>query len=354
MKLLHECLVRSAREYPGNIAVVDQAGSCSYAELDARAEAYAGLLVALGVGRGERILLWAEKSVELPALMQGALRQGVVYVPVDPLGPVSRLEKILADSGASLVFSTASRLADLDALERRPRIVVLDDPACPLHWSHVELPASASAPEEIGEHDLAYILYTSGSTGTPKGVALSHRNALAFVEWANERFAFEARDRFSNHAPFHFDLSVLDLYCAFSRGAAVCLVPEGIAFSPALLTAFLQEQRISVWYSVPSVLLMMMRDGNLLQSCPDSSESCCSPVSLFRSNTCVCSGKRSQGCAWPTCSVPPRPMSAPVTRLSRSILLVSSRCPSGRLLPATKSGRKRTMAGAARSGRRAS
>lgn len=71
MKLLHECLVRSAREYPGNIAVVDQAGSCSYAELDARAEAYAGLLVALGVGRGERILLWAEKSVELPALMQG-------------------------------------------------------------------------------------------------------------------------------------------------------------------------------------------------------------------------------------------------------------------------------------------
>ncbi len=100
----------------------------------------------------------------------------------------------------------------------------------PLHWSHVELPASASAPEEIGEHDLAYILYTSGSTGTPKGVALSHRNALAFVEWANERFAFEARDRFSNHAPFHFDLSVLDLYCAFSRGAAVCLVPEGIAF----------------------------------------------------------------------------------------------------------------------------
>lgn len=104
MKLLHECLVRSAREYPGNIAVVDQAGSCSYAELDARAEAYAGLLVALGVGRGERILLWAEKSVELPALMQGALRQGVVYVPVDPLGPVSRLEKILADSGASLVF----------------------------------------------------------------------------------------------------------------------------------------------------------------------------------------------------------------------------------------------------------
>ncbi|MDF5938824.1 AMP-binding protein [Pseudomonas aeruginosa] len=175
----------------------------------------------------------------------------------------------------------------------------------PLHWSNVELPASASAPEEIAEHDLAYILYTSGSTGTPKGAALSHRNALAFVEWANERFAFEARDRFSNHAPFHFDLSVLDLYCAFSRGAAVCLVPEGIAFPGAVdgVPPGTADQRLVFRYL--RSCLMMMRDGNLLQSCPDSSESCCSPVSLFRSNTCVCSGKRSQGCAWPTCSVPP-------------------------------------------------
>ncbi len=50
MKLLHEVPRAQCAQYPGNIAVVDQAGSCSYAELDARAEAYAGLLVALGWG----------------------------------------------------------------------------------------------------------------------------------------------------------------------------------------------------------------------------------------------------------------------------------------------------------------
>ena len=73
---------------------------------------------------------------------------------------------------------------------------------------------------------MAYILYTSGSTGVPKGVCLSHRNALSFVQWAVETLQLTETDRLANHAPFHFDLSVFDLYGAFSVGAAVLLIPR--------------------------------------------------------------------------------------------------------------------------------
>ena len=79
---------------------------------------------------------------------------------------------------------------------------------------------------EAGSNDIALVLHTSGTTSLPKGVCISHHNALAFVEWAANEVAVRPQDRLSSHAPFHFDLSVFDLYCAFWGGASVHVVPE--------------------------------------------------------------------------------------------------------------------------------
>src|SRR5260370_1197978 len=110
---------------------------------------------------------------------------------------------------------------------------------------------------------IAYILYTSGSTGKPKGVCISNRNALAFVEWASQTLDATAADRFANHAPFHFDLSVLDLYVAFHTGAATYLIPDGASYISEHLVSFLIQEAITMWYSVPSVLILMIEQGGL-------------------------------------------------------------------------------------------
>ena len=123
-------------------------------------------------------------------------------------------------------------------------------------------PAAAGTPDT-----LAYIPYTSGSTGQPKGVCISHRNALAFIEWALEELGPTTNDRLSSHAPFHFDLSVLDLYAALAGGACVSLIPEGASLGPRLVD-FVHRERITIWYSVPSALTMMMDSGGLLEAGP--------------------------------------------------------------------------------------
>ncbi|MGA8764214.1 MAG: AMP-binding protein, partial [Candidatus Sulfotelmatobacter sp.] len=131
-------------------------------------------------------------------------------------------------------------------------------------WTMLREYSSTSAPAvTLTETDLAYILYTSGSTGRPKGVMLSHQNALTFVEWCAEKFKITSDDRLSNHAPLHFDLSVFDVYNALEAGASLYMVTEDLALFPSKLAEFMETQEITVWYSVPSALTLLLLHADL-------------------------------------------------------------------------------------------
>jgi amino acid adenylation domain-containing protein len=258
--LLQDLVVRAARRTPGATAVTDPATSLTYAELDALADNFAHALQELGVSAGDRVVIWTDKTVRAVAATQAALRLGAVYVPVDPRNPVHRAGRIIEDCAPAAVFTTADRAG---ALGSSAVPVLLDAPRDPVAPAPAgRSPVTPRRP--LSPESAAYILYTSGSTGRPKGVCLSHRNALAFVDWATETLQATPADRFANHAPLNFDLSVLDLYAAFAAGASVHLVPPELAHAPRALTDLIERSGLTVWYSVPSALMLMMRDGGLL------------------------------------------------------------------------------------------
>jgi len=124
-------------------------------------------------------------------------------------------------------------------------------------------PAPAARTASPAPQDLAYILYTSGSTGKPKGVMLSHENAVSFVDWCSEVFAPQTSDRFSSHAPFHFDLSILDIHLPLKHGATLVLVTEDVGKDPVRLAPLIADQRITCWYSAPSILSLLAQYGKL-------------------------------------------------------------------------------------------
>jgi amino acid adenylation domain-containing protein len=256
---LHQLVIAAASRTPDALAVVGAAGRLRYGELDQQANALAHQLSGAGVGPGDRVLIWTEKSPRAIVAMQAVLRLGAVYVPASGTTPAARVAVMARDCTARAVCTSSGMLARIRAeLGPDAQLVDLDEPFVP---DGDEVPP---VDRDVAPDDLAYILYTSGSTGTPKGVSISHRNARAFVDWAVEEIAARPDDRFANHAPFTFDLSVLDLYAAFAVGAAVHLIPAEFAYAPSRLVEFLRREQISVWYSVPSALILMMRDGGLL------------------------------------------------------------------------------------------
>ncbi|MBN1960700.1 MAG: amino acid adenylation domain-containing protein [Deltaproteobacteria bacterium] len=257
-----------------HLALVGQKSKLTYGDLDTLANQFAHSLINQGVGIGDRVGIHSPRSPIVVAAMLGVLRAGAAFVPIDPASPISRAILIANDCNLHHLITTSSLLKVWQEAKQENKInrfLLIDN--------HDHSTSKVTNLNQIKQHsnnipsvstncsdDLAFILYTSGSTGTPKGVMISHRNVLAFTEWAATLVDLNNHDHVANHAPFHFDLSVFDIWASFSRGATIFIVDEAISNSGHHMSEFIRHYNITIWYSVPSALMLMLDSGELTRN----------------------------------------------------------------------------------------
>jgi amino acid adenylation domain-containing protein len=275
-RALHQLLDLSASRFPHKIAVEEsESGNIRYGELALLSERLRDHLREMGVRLGDRVGICMRKSADAVASIFGIMKAGAAYVPTDPTAPASRNAFIFHNCAVKVVIVEA-RLADRLGEEFKqvgfaPATIVTDGVGAgvPLTKALDQLetvgPAPCVSSAVPDPSRLAYILYTSGSTGRPKGVMLSHGNAACFIDWCSDVFRPNENDRFSSHAPFHFDLSILDIYVSLKHGATLVLVEEQLGKDPVRLAPWIAEKKITVWYSAPSILSLLAQFGKLEQ-----------------------------------------------------------------------------------------
>ncbi len=239
--------LNAATTYPERIAVVDKDGarSTTYKKLDELSGRVASFLKGKGFQKEDLIAINLEKSMEYIAVELGVMKAGIAYVPLSDSMGKERIEHVLKDSGAKLVFDT-------DTLEKAMEA----EPLSPEAWA------------DSDEHDLAFIIYTSGSTGKPKGVVEEY-GAYRFITTGTALPVLtpyhKADDsiRFANVAPVTFSaFNIISFSLLYFQGT-VCLVSESLLKNPALYMQYLVKNKIEIMFLTASLVKTFSETQNL-------------------------------------------------------------------------------------------
>ena len=282
-----EALDEAARRWPAQEAVVSvhQGVRWTFADLKAKADAFAAGLIALGLERGERIGIWSPNSAEWALTQFAAAKAGLILVTINPAYRVSELEYTLNKVGvkalvAAHAFRTSDYLGMVESLAPEIRVstpgalaakalphttilIKVGGPARP-GWFDFEEIAPLAKPEHVAalaaleptlkNTDAINIQFTSGTTGLPKGATLSHRNILNNGYFVGRAIGLTAGDRLCLPVPLYhcFGMVMGNLGCV-CHGAAMVYPSE--AFEPLAVLQAIEQERCTGLFGVPTMFI---------------------------------------------------------------------------------------------------
>ncbi|MGW4652566.1 amino acid adenylation domain-containing protein, partial [Kitasatospora sp. NPDC004289] len=244
---------------PGAVAVVGGGVELSYAELDARSNRLARLLVGQGVGPESVVAVCLERGADLVVGLLAVLKAGGAYLPVDPEYPAERISYMLRDARVTCVLTSQDCEDQVPSIIGVP-VVVLDDRATVARLASLD--ATAPVTGLLPAHP-AYVIYTSGSTGRPKGVAVSHTGIAALVAAQAERFAIDAASRVLQFASPGFDAAGAEMWVTLCSGARLVVAGAGELLPGPSLVELVARYGVT-HATLPPAVLAVLEPGSVV------------------------------------------------------------------------------------------
>lgn len=252
----------ASSKYGGKTAFSDAYGQITFSELRRKSRILATALTGnADTGRTKPVMVYLPKGINSIISFMGVMYAGSPYVPTDYAVPLARFIATAENlSPAAVITDTAGR-EKLSGTDLDFPILIFDE----LQNSEYPDFDIDRALQNVSDLDAAYIMYTSGSTGTPKGVTISHRAVLDYTKWLTDTFDITDRSIIGMQSAFHFDNSVFDIFAALYTGCKTVIIPEVLFMYPEKLFDFLEDEKITVIFWVPTVMISVANSGILTE-----------------------------------------------------------------------------------------
>ncbi len=246
-------------------AFIDPTRRLTYGELAGRAARVGPMLARLGLSREDRAAMIMLDTVDFPALFWGAIRAGIVPVPLNTLLTADQYGYILADMRAKVLFVSAPLLAIAQtaaaSIGDLKIVVVGDGPAnLPRFDALLTAETAGAEPAQTSADEVAFWLYSSGSTGMPKGVRHVHSSAMETARlYAQGVMGIREDDIVYSAAKLFFAYGLGNgMSFPMSVGATAVLLPDRP--TPQAVFAVLKREQPTIFYGVPTLYAAMLAD----------------------------------------------------------------------------------------------
>ena len=259
-KTIIDLFEEQAETIPDHIAVIFEDESCTYFELNRRADVVAAEInKVLGGANGQHIGLLFNPSVEIIVAILGVLKSGNSYIPLTLDLPIDRINYILNDCDSKLLIVHPDLLRNGNELRIQDQeIQILTYPE-----THIENNPGSLLKRNIDIDSLLYTIYTSGTTGMPKGVDIKNRGLVNMLFFYKELFKVKVGMKFSQSANLCFDAAESEIWPSLILGGTLHIVPNYVRYDAESMKEWIIENNIAITFqpTVMAELLLQMDWG---------------------------------------------------------------------------------------------